>query len=128
MYIAYHCLGRSSAVLPRLHDLSMDSCPNVTELLHNVRLYRNKINKLAKHLEISVEDNIKGKDRLEVVFKKWIDRKGDEATRRNMLKSLVDIKEREIADTYHKHITTIKECKPVIQIIIFTESLSEVTV
>ncbi len=90
----------------------MDVSPTVAELLEHVQLPSNtKINKLAKHLGISVEYNIKGKYRLETVFGKWINAEGDEATRRNMVKSLTAIKEHEAATTYRKHIESIEECK-----------------
>ncbi len=95
-------------------NISMDSSPTITELLEHVQLPSNtKINKLAKHLGISVEYNIKGKDRLETVFRRWIAEAGNEATRRNVVESLTAIKEHEAATIYQKHIESIEECKSV---------------
>lgn len=88
----------------------MDGCPNVSELLDHVTLSsNNRTNKLAKHLNISLEKQIRGKDRLEKLFKKWIENK--DATRKNMIEALQAINEKEIAFTYSALIFSVQKRK-----------------
>ena len=90
----------------------MDVVPEVAELLKHVQLRSNtRINKLAKHLEISVDYKTKGKDRLDKVFTTWVKTKGVEATRKKMIESLNVIKEYEVSNAYWEYLVSVEERK-----------------
>lgn len=89
----------------------MDGCPNIAELMDTVKLSNSKINKLAKYFKISIEKQIRGKDRLEKLFKKWLEVNGAEATRKNMIEALQNINEMEIANTYYAFILSMQKRK-----------------
>ena len=92
----------------------MDDVPDIVELTQYVQLpSKNRINKLARRLKIFIDNDIKdkAKERLELVFREWIATKATEATRRNMIETLIAIKENEVADTYYSYIISVQQRK-----------------
>ncbi len=93
----------------------MDAVPDIAELIQHVRLSRNsntRIHLLAKCLGVFDKDiKAKGQDRLELVFRRWKETKGIEATRRKMVESLHAVNEKELATTYIKYIISVQQCK-----------------
>lgn len=86
----------------------LDQVPTLSELTQNIRLPRLLFHELAVALAIPNEEwleiNGSGASKLENIFKLWLSRNNEHATRRQLVDALICIKQNRMAKLYRESI------------------------
>lgn len=91
----------------------MEGIPSVNELLKYIRLwhFEKRIQNLADCWQIRADAGLQGREKLKCIFRKWLEKWGEEATRRNVLIALNHIGETEIFNSYQESILIFEKSK-----------------
>ena len=84
-----------------LPDDSLDQQPTIKEIVTHAEIA--KWNKLGVILELN-SVALAGCNDCTSMYQLWIQEKGHDATRRNLLVALKDIREKNVADNYEKYL------------------------